>query len=155
MEYYLPLKYLHILSSTILFGTGLGTAFLMWRADKSGDLATIAMTSRHVVLADWVFTVPAVIVQPVTGLAMVFVSGASLSTAWLAYSVGLYLVVGLCWLPVVWIQIRVARRANAALQEGGVLNDSYRRVMRWWYALGWPAFIMVMFIFYLMVFKPI
>lgn len=155
MEFYLPVKLLHILSSTILFGTGLGTAFFMWRADKSGDLALVAATARHVVLADWIFTAPSVVLQPITGLVMVYWSGIPLSTYWVLWSIVLYFLVGLCWLPVVWIQICVARMATAAENEGIVFNYPHNMYMRWWYSLGWPAFIMVMYIFYLMVFKPV
>ncbi len=154
MEFYLSLKLLHILSSTILFGTGLGTAFFMWRADKSRDLVLVAMTARHVVLADWIFTAPSVVIQPVTGLAMIYLSGIPLSTHWVQWSIALYLLVGLCWLPVVWIQVCVARKASEAEKKGVLFNYPHKTYMRWWYSLGWPAFIMVMYIFYLMVFKP-
>jgi len=156
MEYYLPLKLIHIISSTILFGTGVGTAFYMWRADKSADLQLIAMTSRQVVLADWVFTTPAVVIQPLTGFLMIYLSGIAMTTTWVIWSIVLYIIIGLLWLPVVWIQIQVANKSSKALADKrGVLDPQYHRYMRWWYRLGWPAFIMVMGIFYLMVFKPV
>lgn len=154
MEYYLPLKLVHILSATLLFGTGLGTAFYMWRADASADPRVMAGVARNVVLADWLFTTPAVILQPLTGLAMVLLVGLPLSTPWVAWSLGLYLLIGLCWLPVVGIQIRVARHATAAAERGEPLPPAHRRLMRWWYALGWPAFLGVIAVFGLMVLKP-
>jgi len=154
MNTWLLLKLVHILSSTLLFGTGLGTAFYMWRADRSGDVAAIAVVSRNVVLADWLFTTPAVIVQPLTGFALLHVAGWPLHTPWIAASLALYVLIGVCWLPVVAIQMRVARGAAQALRAGSALPADHRRLMRWWYALGWPAFLGVIAVFWLMVFKP-
>lgn len=154
MSEYLTLKLLHILSSTFLFGTGLGTAFYMWRADLSGDIRAMAVVSRNVVLADWLFTTPAVVIQPLTGLWLIHVLGLSLSTTWIWLSLLLYALIGCCWLPVVFIQIRVARLTANLNQQGLAGNGELRRLMRWWYGLGWPAFIAVIVIFWLMVFKP-
>jgi uncharacterized membrane protein len=154
MEHYAWLKLVHILSSTLLFGTGLGTAFSMWRAHRSGDSAFMAKVARNVVVADWAFTLPAVIVQPVTGFAMAHVAGFPVTSTWIAASVGLYALVGACWLPVVGIQIRVARLTARAASDGGPVPPEVHRLMAWWYALGWPAFLGVIAIFALMVFKP-
>lgn len=152
--WYLSLKLLHILSATLLFGTGLGTAYYMWRADRSGDAVVVANVARNVVRADWMFTTPAVIVQPLTGLGMAHLIGIPLDSPWVAASLALYLFVGCCWLPVVWIQIRVAKAAQERATAGLPLQGVHARYMRWWYGLGWPAFIAVIGIFYLMVFKP-
>lgn len=154
MEHYAWLKLVHILSSTLLFGTGLGTAFYLWRAHRSGDAAFMAQVARNVVIADTVFTLPSVIVQPVTGLAMAHFAGFPLGSTWIAASLGLYVVVGACWLPVVWIQIRVARLVAGAAAGGRPVPPEADRLMAWWYALGWPAFLGVIVIFALMVFKP-
>jgi uncharacterized membrane protein len=148
------LLWVHILSSTLLFGTGLGTAFHGWMAQRSGDLRAITVVSRNVVLADWLFTAPAVIVQPLTGAWMASLAGIPLTTGWLALAIGLYVMVGACWLPVVWLQIRMHRMAEAALRTGGELPLRYRTYANWWFALGWPAFLGVIAIFYLMVFQP-
>ena len=118
MSSYLLLNLVHILSSTLLFGTGLGIAFFMWQAHRSGDVGTIARVSRNVVLADWFFTTPAVIVQPVTGLLMVTIAGYHLEQRWIALSLVLYVLVGLCWLPVVWLQIRMRELSGAAAANG-------------------------------------
>ena len=58
---YLTWKWLHVLSSTLLFGTGIGTAFAMFYANRSGDIRAIAIVARNVVRADWLFTLPAII----------------------------------------------------------------------------------------------
>ena len=148
------LRLVHILSATVLFGTGLGTAYFMWRADRSGDIAAIAVTAGHVVSADYLFTVPAVVVQPLSGFAMAWRLGYAFDEGWLLLAIALYVLVGACWLPVVWLQVRVRDLARAARAEGGDLPPEYHRAMRLWFALGWPAFFSVIAIFALMVFKP-
>lgn len=154
MEPYFLLKLIHILSATLLFGTGLGTAFFMWMAHRRGDVAAIAVTARHVVLADWLFTTPAVIVQFVSGVLLIQLIGWPWSQPWLLLALVLFVFVGLCWLPVVWIQLRVRALAEAAHRHGEALPPRYHRLMRWWFALGWPAFIGVIAIFWLMLRKP-
>ena len=152
---YLLLKYIHILSSTLLFGTGLGTAFHGFLAFRTKDPRVVAAVGRSVVLADWMFTAPAVVVQPVTGVAMALQTSVPLTSGWLALSVALYVFVGACWLPVVWLQIQLRRMAEICLRSGGgPLPPSYFRYLRFWFILGWPAFTAVLVIFYLMVFKP-
>lgn len=150
---YATLKTLHILSMVLLFGTGLGSAFYKWMADRSGNVAHIAITNRHVVLADWIFTTPTVIFQPISGLWMVYLLGLPLNTPWIAISLGLYVLAGLCWLPVVWLQIRMQRLAAEALARQTVLPESYWRMRRWWFWLGVPAFTAMVLVVTLMVFK--
>ncbi len=151
---YLLLKWLHILSSTLLFGTGLGIAFFMWTAHLRGDVRVIAQTARTVVIADALFTAPAVITQLVTGLWLVHRLGLPLELYWLRTALVLYLLVGACWLPVLWLQKRARDLALSADAKGEPLSGAYFKVMRWWFWLGWPAFLSVMWIFWLMVAKP-
>ena len=150
---YLSLKYLHILSMVLLFGTGLGSAFYKWMADRSGNLAHIAVVNRHVVLADWIFTTPTVIFQPLSGLWMVYLLGLPLATPWIALSLGLYVFAGVCWLPVVWLQIRMRNLADAALIAQIPLPAEYWRYAWVWFWLGVPAFVAMMGVVFLMVFK--
>lgn len=148
------LKLVHILSATVLFGTGMGTAFFMWRADKAGDVAAIAVTARHVVLADLLFTAPAVIVQPVTGVLLALDRGYDFTEPWLLAAIALYILIGACWLPVVWLQAKMRDMAEAARTAGEALPGRYHRTMRLWFILGWPAFFAVLAIFVLMLFRP-
>lgn len=150
---YLSLKYLHILSMVLLFGTGLGSAFYKWMADRSGNLAHIAVVNRHVVLADWIFTTPTVIFQPLSGLGMVYLLGLPLATPWVAISLGLYVFAGVCWLPVVWLQIQMRNLAAAALISQTALPAQYWHYARLWFWLGVPAFIAMVLVVFLMVFK--
>ncbi len=154
MSMYLTLKWLHILSSVVLVGTGLGSAYYMFFANRSRDLAAQAVVTRLVVQADWWFTTPTVLLQPATGLAMVYLAGFPLSTPWIAASLALYAIAGLCWLPVVWLQIRMRALAQQAAEAGTPLAPLYWRYARWWEALGYPAFAAMVVVFYLMVAKP-
>ncbi|WP_443748434.1 DUF2269 family protein [Asticcacaulis solisilvae] len=151
---YLIVKWLHILSSTVLFGTGIGSAFWMFVANRSRSLPAIVFACRTVVLADWLFTTPAVIFQPLSGLYMVHAAGYHLGAPWLVAALVLYVLAGLCWLPVVWIQIRMKRLAEAALDEDLPLPALYWTYDRWWIGLGCLAFPAVVVIFWLMVFTP-
>ncbi len=153
-EAYLWIKVLHVVSSAVLFGTGLGTAFQMWMAHRSRDPGSIATVSSNVVMADFLFTMPAIVVQPVTGFALVWLAGFDPLASWLIAVYVLYAVAGLCWLPVVWLQIQVRNMAWAALAADRPLPADYGRYMRIWFGLGCPAFAAVAAIFWLMVSKP-
>jgi uncharacterized membrane protein len=150
----LALKLVHILGASVLFGTGLGIAFFMWMANRAGDPASIAATASTVVIADTVFTAAAVIVQPISGALLAWLIGYSLLELWILAALVLYLVVGLCWLPVVVIQMRLRDIARGAAQKSATLPDEYRRLYAIWLVLGWPAFIGVILIFGLMIWKP-
>ena len=151
---YLTIKWLHILSSTFLFGTGIGSAFYMLFANLSRDVRAIAVVSRYVVIADWLFTATTAVIQPLTGYYLVRLAGYPLHSRWIMWSVLLYLLAGACWLPVVWLQMRMRDLAAAAAREGAELPAEYWRYFRIWFALGVPAFIAFVEIFYLMVAKP-
>jgi len=155
MSLYLLLKTLHILSSTLLFGTGLGSAYYALRAWRSQRLEVIAVTFRHLVTADWLFIATTAVFQPLSGLALAKMAGWPLNQFWILWSVGLYVFAGLCWLPVVWLQIRVRDMATQALAGGQALPERAFLYMRIWFVLGWPAFIAFVAIFFLMVAKPL
>ncbi|MES9947541.1 MAG: DUF2269 domain-containing protein [Candidatus Thiodiazotropha sp.] len=151
---YTAIKMIHIISSTLLFGTGLGSAFYKWMADRGGDLHNIARTNRTVVTADWLFTTPTVIIQPLTGLWLVHLMGIPFSQLWIVITILLYIVAGGCWLPVVWLQIRMRDIAAEAIENERPLSGQYRRYARAWFWLGIPAFLSMIVIYFLMVFKP-
>ena len=151
---YLLLKLVHVIGSAVLFGTGLGIAFFMVMAHRSGDPAAIAHTARIVVIADALFTATAVVVLPLTGWAMAVMVGYSTYHFWIKATLVLYVAVGLCWLPVVWIQTRMRDLAAAAARDGTALPARYHSYFRLWFALGWPAFAGVLAIFVLMLWRP-
>lgn len=154
MNAYVVLKFIHIISATLLFGTGLGTAFFMWMSHRSGNVQAIATAARITVRADALFTAPAVIIQPLSGAGLMWVAGYPLTTRWLLLAMALYLVAGACWLPVVALQLRIRDLSAAAVRDVAPLPPAYYRCMRWWFTLGWPAFGAVLGAFWLMVAKP-
>lgn len=152
---YLVAKWLHILSSTVLFGTGLGSAYYMFFASRTRKPAVAAHVVRQVVRADWLFTTTTIVFQPLSGLYMVHVAQLPLTAPWIFWSFVLYFVAGACWLPVVWIQIRMRHIAEDAVAAGKpTLPAGYFRLLCIWTALGVPAFIALVVVFYLMVAKP-
>ena len=153
-ELYHLLKLAHILGAAVLFGTGTGIAFFMLMAHRSRNVAAIAPTATFVVIADALFTASAVVVQPITGLALAQVAGYSLLDSWIVASVALYLFIGSCWLPVLWLQKRMRDLALAALRSGTALPADYDRYFRYWFILGWPAFAAMIAIFWLMITRP-
>lgn len=152
MDLYVLARLVHILSACVLFGSGAAIAFFMLMAWRSGERAGFALAARHVVLADWLFTASAVVIQPLSGIALAHLAGWPLTAPWLLASYGLYGFIGACWLPVVWIQYRVRDRLAAA--EGEAVPPEVHRLMRIWFVLGWPAFAALIGIFVLMIVKP-
>ena len=108
MTLYFLLKYLHVLGAIVILGTGTGIAFFMLMAHRSRDVAFIARTAT-VVVADMLFTLTAVLLQPVTGAVLMKLSSTAASERWLMASLGLYAVAGLFWVPMVFHADRNAR----------------------------------------------
>lgn len=148
------LRWLHIVGSAVLFGTGIGIAFFMLMAHRTRDAAVIAQTASAVVVADYLFTATAVVVQPITGAALVQAVGWSWSQGWLVLSIGLYIVTGALWVPVVWMQTAMRNIARESCAGPAPLPMRYFRLFRLWFAFGVPAFLAVLAIFWLMVAKP-
>jgi uncharacterized membrane protein len=154
MEAYLVAKWIHILCSTVLFGTGIGTAFQVVWAMRTGKVETIHSVASGVVIADWIFTTPAGIVQPLSGVWLVWLQGYSLSEPWLLVTYVLYVVAFCAWLPVVGLQIRIRNLAAKALKDGQPLPAAARNAYGLWFALGWPAFTALIAVYWLMIAKP-
>jgi uncharacterized membrane protein len=151
---YLALKTLHVLGATVLFGTGAGIAFFMLMAHRTADAKLIAHTAGVVVIADLVFTATAVVLQPISGAALAMIAGYPMFGGWVGASLALYVLAGVCWLPVVWIQLRLRNLAREAAASGTPLPPAYHRLWRVWFALGFPAFAAVAAIIWLMTAKP-
>ena len=154
MNYHEVLLFAHVIGATVLLGTGAGIAFFMVVSNRSGDPCLIAHVSGIVVLADTVFTATAAIFQPITGYLLARKAGWPVMSGWVALSLGLYVFVGMFWLPVVWMQVRLRDMARAACAAGEALPDAYHRLYGWWFAFGFPAFGAVIAIVWLMLTKP-
>lgn len=154
MDAYLLIKWVHILSATVLFGTGLGTAAHLWMTHRSGTVPAIAVAAANTVRADWWFTLTSGIVQPTSGAALIWLGGHDPLAPWLIVAYALYALAGSCWVAVAVLQLRARDLARDATGSGQALPQAYYRIMRIWFGLGWPAFLALIAIFWLMVAKP-
>ena len=154
MDSYLLVKTLHIISATILFGTGAGIANFFLFANLSRDVAARRFAAAMTVRADFMFTLPAVIIQPLSGFWLVWKAGFAWNDYWLVCAYALYALAGICWVPVVLIQIRMKQMREREASGEAIDRTAYRRLFRLWFALGWPAFGGLIAVFFLMVFKP-
>ncbi|MGL3105547.1 DUF2269 family protein [Bradyrhizobium sp. BR 1432] len=154
MTLYFPVKFLHVLGAIVILGTGTGIAFFMLMAHRTQDVAFIARTAAVVVIADAIFTLSAVILQPVTGGLLMMLSATSLTERWLLTSLALYAVAGLFWVPVVFMQIEMRDLARKAAEQCNALPERYFVLFRRWFAFGFPGFGATMLILWLMIAKP-
>ena len=154
MDVYATVKTIHLLSATILFGTGLGTAFFFFRAHAAGNEGGRLVAVRTTVLADLLFTTPAVILQPLTGAWLIWKGSFQWTDLWLSATYVLYFLAALCWLPVVAIQLRMKRMLERAGGGEPIDQVRYDRLFRTWFMLGWPAFGGLVLVYFLMVMKP-
>jgi uncharacterized membrane protein len=154
MDWPLVLRWLHLIGACVLLGTGAGIAFFMLMAHRTGNAALIAHTARVVVIADWVFTASAVIVQPITGALLAQAIGWRLTEGWIVLSLALYVLAGAFWLPVVWIQQRLRTLAETAATSAAPLPDDYHKLFRAWVLCGIPAFTAVLTLLWLMLARP-
>jgi uncharacterized membrane protein len=151
---YLWLKMIHILAAIVMVGIGSGSVFYKFRADRGGDLREIAFANKNVVLADWIFTAPSVIIQPITGFLMARIAGYPLTQTWILLGIIFYITAGLCWLPAVYLQIRMRDISLNALAFNEPLPPLYRKMYKIWCWLGVGGFLSVIIVIYVMVFKP-
>ncbi len=154
MDPYLLVRTLHIISATILFGTGIGIAFFMLNSHFTNNLQQKFFAAKTTVRADYIFTAPAVIIQPLTGFWLISNGGYDPMDLWLQLTYAIYIVAGLCWLPVVWIQIQMKKMISVSLETQTELPPRYNKLFRIWVTLGIPAFIGLVAIFFLMVMRP-
>jgi len=151
---YFAVKYLHLIGAAVLLGTGAGIAFFQLMAHRSGNVDAIAAVARIVVIADFLFTATAVVLQPITGVVLAGLDGYPLGEGWIVLSIALYLLTGVFWLPVVWMQIRMRDLAAVAARAAQPLPRQYHGLFRIWFAFGFPAFAAVLAIFWLMMTRP-
>ena len=154
MMLYLLVKYLHVLGAIVILGTGTGIAFFMLMAHRSRDAAFIARTAETVVFADMLFTLSAVLLQPVSGAALMWLSSTAWTEGWLIASLVLYAVAGLFWVPVVFMQIEMRDLARKAAMHNQELSPRYFALFHRWFLFGIPGFGSVMAILWLMIAKP-
>lgn len=155
MELLVFFKWAHVIGATVLLGTGAGIAFFMVMAHRTKNATLIAHTASIVVIADYLFTASAVVLQPVTGAWLANLTGWKLTEGWILASLSLYAFTGAFWIPVVFMQKRMRDLARAAAAEGKALPIEYFKLYRRWFVCGFPAFIAVLIILWLMIARPV
>jgi uncharacterized membrane protein len=154
MTLYFLIKYLHVLGAIVILGTGTGIAFFMLMAHRTDNAEFIARTASVVVIADAIFTLSAVILQPITGGVLMMLSATSIAERWLFASLALYVIAGLFWIPVIFMQIEMRDLARKAAEQRVALPERYFVLFRRWFAFGFPGFGATMLILWLMIAKP-
>jgi uncharacterized membrane protein len=154
MTAYLVYKYVHVVGACVLLGTGAGIAFFMLLAHQTQKPAIIWPVARIVVIADFVFTTTAVVLQPVSGYLLMREVGYSVAEGWILASLILYAFTGAFWVPVVWMQIRMRDLAREAAESNQPLPERYHSLSRRWFVFGFPAFGAVSLILWLMIVRP-
>ncbi len=141
------------MSAILLLGTGLGSAFYAMRVNRSGNLHSIRFVLKNIILADWLFTVPPIVLIPVTGVWLMRINGYPFSTLWIWLSLVLFVVAGLCWMPAAILQYKM-KAISEQSQDKESLPATYWKYERLWSLLGIIAFPAMIAIFTLMIFKP-
>lgn len=154
MDAYTIVKTVHIVSGVILFGTGLGAAFFFLAAHRSSDLATRRFAARTSVRVHALFGLPALVVQPLSGIFLVEHAADHPFELWLSASYCAFLLACLCWTGAAYVQLRMARMLEAQANGHELDAHLYRKLLNLWFLLGWPAFLIFLLIFWLMVAEP-
>lgn len=151
---YQTLVYAHILGVILLAGNITITAFWKVLADMSKEVTLIAFANRAVIIADWIFTLPGIVLTLAGGIGISVMGGwPLLEVSWLSWSVFWFVVAGILWMVfLVPLQIRQNRAAKLFV-ETGVIPDSYWRDARLWITIGLIATVPLLIILYLMVVK--
>jgi uncharacterized membrane protein len=146
-DWHQELRLLHLLAAAVLFGMRIVGGWYFARALRTREPAIIANVAHAGVIAELLLTTPAVVIQLLTGLALADGLGLSLATPWIAIALGVFIAVGVIWLPLLWIEYRIATLAAASAL-------STRWWVVWWYILEWTMLFGVLVLFWLMVYRP-
>ncbi len=153
---YHGLKLLHILSAVVMTGTGIGLAYFLFLAVLTKKQEALVAIARWVIWGDWLFTLPAIITQIISGLLLVERLGWSFASVGMHWILTLYALMLVCWLPVIVIQYKLYHISLKILTEGQDVHchPSFKRLFRLWVLLGSIAFVCVLLLFWIMIFKP-
>ena len=146
------IRLLHILSSALMFGVGIGAFWFMVTAARSGSPAAIAVTTRNAVRAEWFIAAPVALIQPTTGYLLMLQLGYSLHSRWFAAVVALYIFAGMCWVYLVKTELKLRDLTAHSTATG--LPAEFGRLFQRWTRLALGSFTGVLAIFWLMVFRP-
>ncbi len=146
---------LHVMGGIFFLGNIITAAFWKLRADAGGDLHQIWRTATNVLIADYVFTLPGIVLLLTTGHMMVANSGYELfSLSWLGISYFLFCLSGLIWLLILLpTQNQMIKHAKNSLDQGKLTNE-YKKSSKIWNVFGSLSTILPIIVIVLMLVKP-
>ena len=147
------IRLLHIVSSALMLGVGVGAFWFMLTTVRSGNPAAIAITMRNAVRAEWCIAVPVALLQPLTGYVLMMQLGYSLRSIWFLAVVALYMIAGMCWIYVVKTELKLRSLAEEHSSHS-TIPTAFWPLFRRWTRLAVGSFVGVLGIFWLMVFRP-
>ena len=151
MDLYEFIKIIHVISSTVVLGVGVGVAYFIFSDYRNDDRESLRIVVSHAARADWVLTMPAVVVQFLTGLWLTANLGIPYGSAWFIAVNALFILIGFSWLSLVKQHKHIEALAG---QGAGADPDEYARTMRLWMRDGLVTTGIVVIIFVLMTAKP-
>ncbi|MDQ0115862.1 DUF2269 family protein [Paenibacillus harenae] len=145
---------LHLLGVLLMAGNIITAAFWKIRADLAGNPIVIHQAAKNVMIADYAFTIPGLVMIIVSGGAMASESGVTWTGInWLTLSLILLSVTGIIWLAILIPLQRKMIRSSADGIKTGTISAEYRRASRQWAIYGVAATLLPIIILYLMVMK--
>lgn len=154
MESLNVLLFLHIFGAVIFLGNIATAAFWKVRADITKDPKFIHNTVKNVMLADFIFTLPGLILIMISGILMSVRSGRPLEIFnWLTFSIFLFVLTGIIWLAILLpIQRRLIHHSAESIATG-MISSEYRKASLYWAIFGIAATLLPVVVLYLMVTK--
>jgi uncharacterized membrane protein len=147
------IRLLHVVSSALMLGVGVGAFWFMLTTARSGKPTAIAVTTRNALRAEWFIAAPVALIQPLTGYLLMIQLGYSLRSMWFVAVVALYVIAGMCWIYVIKTELQLRRLAETH-QSDSTMPTAYWLLLRRWTRLSICSFAGVLAIFWLMVFRP-
>lgn len=145
---------LHLIGVILLVGNISTAAFWKVRADLSKDPKVILSTVKNVMLADYVFTIPGLVLIIVSGIVMAVQENLPMSGLnWLTLSLVLFAFTGIIWSVIlIPLQRGMIRHITQCLASG-IISKAYQQASRNWAVFGIASTLLPIVILYLMVSK--
>ncbi len=149
------LIFIHILGAVLFLGNIITAAFWKIVAEYRRDLQGIYNTARNVMVADFVFTLPGIVMLLVTGHILMVRMGLSLTRlSWVSVAYGIFIFSAILWTGILLpSQRKMIRQAKESIATGQ-LTAGYQRASMIWNVFGTVATLLPIVVLYLMVVKP-
>jgi len=149
------LVFIHVLGAVMFLGNVMTAAFWKIKAELAGDIAHLHKVTKNVMLADYIFTLPGIVLIVITGVIMTLQLGYSLAELnWLTAAIALFAVTGLIWVSIlIPCQLRMIRESHLSMRDN-TLTPEYRKASRRWDVFGVIATLLPIATLFFMMAKP-